>query len=160
MQTVMEAKTLSVSAIKNGTVIDHISPGNALRIVDLLMAVAAKRQITIGLNLSSPSMHLKDLIKLEDKVLTEQEVNQVSIFAPLATISIIQNYEVVRKFKVSIPEVLEHSHLRCPNPTCITNSEKIPTYFAVLKQINNMKLQCKYCEKTFSQSEMALLHNS
>lgn len=157
MQPTILGKTLSVSAIKNGTVIDHITAGNALRIVDLLMPPGFPQQMTIGLNLQSPSMTLKDLIKLEDKVLTEQEINQVSIFAPLATISFIKDYEVIEKFKLSVPDCLQHSRLVCPNPTCITNSEKIPTFFSVIKQINNMMIHCRYCEKTYSHTEIKIV---
>ena len=38
-------KTLSVSAIKNGTVIDHIRAGQALRIVRLLSLLENKNKL-------------------------------------------------------------------------------------------------------------------
>ncbi len=47
---------LSVAGIKNGTVIDHIMPGQALRIIYLLSAQRNKHQVTIGLNLPSKRM--------------------------------------------------------------------------------------------------------
>jgi aspartate carbamoyltransferase regulatory subunit len=147
-------KPLSVSALKKGTVIDHIPAGSALRIIDLLMFPGSQRQMVIGLHLSSASMILKDMIKIEDELLSDDEVNQVCILAPLATISFIQDYEVMRKFKVTIPDSFQHAHLLCPNHTCITNFEHIPPIFSIIKQINHVMLNCKYCEKTFSQREI------
>ena len=58
------SETLSVSAIKNGTVIDHISPGQALRIIQLLSLPSSKYTVTIGLNLHSKLIGIKDLIKI------------------------------------------------------------------------------------------------
>jgi len=46
-------KTLSVSAIQNGTVIDHITPGQTLRIIHMLRLLHKKLKVTVGFNLSS-----------------------------------------------------------------------------------------------------------
>ena len=43
------SKTLSVTAIENGVVIDHIPAGQAIRIISLLGLAAHKNQVTIGL---------------------------------------------------------------------------------------------------------------
>lgn len=149
----MNAKTLSVSAIQKGTVIDHITAGNGLVIVELLKARVGKKQITIGLNLTSPTMGFKDVVKLDDKILIEHEVNQLSIFAPSATISLIDNYAVQKKFKVQIPHILQQSSLCCPNPTCMTNAEEMFTEFKVHQQNHSILLHCRYCERLFSQND-------
>ena len=67
-------KTRLVSAIDNGVVIDHIPAGQSLKIMRLLHAVNSKQRVTLGLNLRSKTLKLKDLIKIENRALTRQEI--------------------------------------------------------------------------------------
>ena len=96
-------KTLPVSAIQYGTVIDHIKPGNALRIMHLLGLVKSGFQMTLGLNLPSKRIGSKDLIKIENRILTPEEANEVVVFSPSATINVIENYNVIEKIKTHFP---------------------------------------------------------
>lgn len=141
-------KTLSVSAIQNGTVIDHIPAGQALRIIRLLHALAEKNQVTIGLNLPSKRLHFKDLIKIENRVLNENEANEITVFAPEATINIIENFEVAKKISTRLPESIV-GVLACPNRICITHTEPVKSYFYIVEYKKHMYLTCKYCEKQF-----------
>ena len=147
------SKTLSVSAIKNGTVIDHITAGHALKIVRLLDLAGEKKQVTVGLNLPSKSMGHKDLIKVEGKELTVAEGNEVAILAPHASINIIKNYKVNKKFDIKIPKTIDYVVV-CPNPRCITNNERMETKFEVSKNKKGVSLKCTYCEKQFDQEEI------
>jgi aspartate carbamoyltransferase regulatory subunit len=144
-------KTLSVSAIKQGTVIDHIGVGNALKIISLLKLADNETRVTVGLNLKSKSMELKDLIKVENLILTPTHAAQIAIFAPRATINIIENYKVAKKFQVQMPEAIQ-SVLLCPNDHCITHSEPVQTLFTVEENNGNVFLRCRFCEKLFSQN--------
>src|SRR5580704_4426778 len=121
--TAVIPRTLPIAAIRNGTVIDHIPAYLALKIILLLELDKHDKMITLGLNLPSSSHRLKDIIKVEDKALTPEEANQVAIFAPNATINIIQDYEVAKKFKVQIPLSIE-GIFSCPNLRCVSNHEK------------------------------------
>lgn len=141
-------KTLSVSAIREGTVIDHITPGLSLTIVHLLKLIGSKYQVTVGMHLSSRTMGLKDLIKIENRHLTEKEVHEIAIFAPLATINFVKNYQIEKKTKASLPPIVEKI-LVCPNARCITNSEMLESFFFVEEFKNTIQLRCKYCEKNF-----------
>ncbi len=106
------AKTLSVAAIKDGTVIDHIPAGFALIILQLLKLAITKHRISLGLNLSSSSMGLKDLIKIENRALTEKESRDIAVFAPKATINIIKNYQLANKMSAKLPsEIARDSRL-------------------------------------------------
>jgi aspartate carbamoyltransferase regulatory subunit len=142
-------KSLSVSAIENGTVIDHISAGQALRIVRLLSLASSKHRVTLGLNLTSRSMGIKDIIKVENREITIPEANQIAIFAPQATINIIENYQPLKKFRVQLPQFIQKC-LVCPNPLCISNSDPMETHFYVKAHGGNVELSCKYCEKSFA----------
>lgn len=147
-------KTLAVSAIRNGTVIDHIDAGRGMKIVKLLRLAGHQKKVSLGLNLDSGLLGLKDLIKVEDRVLTQQEANQVAILAPEATINIIKEYEVVEKFKVIVPEILE-GVIPCPNALCISNHEDAGSSLHISQNGKRcIRLQCRYCRITFTQEEM------
>lgn len=141
-------KTLSVSAIKNGTVIDHIPAGQALKIIRLLKITNNKHRATLGLNLTSKSMSLKDLIKIEGRFLEAHEANEVIVFAPEATINIIEDFEVAKKISTKLPKTITKI-LVCPNENCITHVEPINSCFYVEEYRKTVKLNCKYCERQF-----------
>lgn len=149
----MKEKTLSVSAIKEGTVIDHIRAGQALKIIRLLRLNANDTRVTVGLNLKSQSMGLKDIIKVENVFLTESQAAQIAIFAPLATVNVIQNYAVAKKCKVQMPKTAA-AVLACPNVHCITHTEHVSTLFSVEENNNCALLRCRYCEKIFTRDQM------
>lgn len=93
---------LQVEAIKRGTVIDHIPAQVGFKLLTLFKLTETDQRITIGLNLPSGEMGRKDLIKIENTFLTDEQVNQLSLYAPDATVNRIDEYEVVGK-----------SHLAC-----------------------------------------------
>ncbi len=146
-------KTLSVSAIKDGTVIDHITQGSALIIVELLKLSNLQNRVTLGLNLSSRSMGYKDMIKVQNRFLTEKESHDIAVFAPQATISIIRNYKVQKKMKARLPEVVENI-LVCPNFCCISRTEQVSSVFSVEEFKQKIFLRCGFCEKLFERSEV------
>jgi aspartate carbamoyltransferase regulatory subunit len=138
-----------VAAIECGTVIDHIPAGQGMRIVRLLKLAEHKKKVTLGLNLPSASLGLKDLIKVEGREVSVEEASQIALFAPKSTINIIRNYQVEKKFTVSLPEKLSKV-LTCPNARCITNHEMIQTQFRVYKSGHKILLQCQFCDKDFA----------
>jgi aspartate carbamoyltransferase regulatory subunit len=142
-------KILSVAAIENGTVIDHIPAGQGMRIVRLLKLADHKNKVTLGLNLPSVSLKYKDLIKVEGREVSEEEANQIALFAPKATINIIRGYQIEKKFSVTLPETISKI-LACPNQKCITNHEQVNTRFRVSRYGQKVMLQCNYCEKGFA----------
>jgi aspartate carbamoyltransferase regulatory subunit len=147
------SKTLSVSAIQNGTVIDHIKSGNALRIVSLLGLLKHGNKITIGLNLISKRIGKKDLIKIEDIELSPEQANEVVIFAPNATINIVKNFEVVGKVKTRLPSSISDVFI-CPNVLCISQEKHLETKFYVEEQNKQVYVTCHYCERTFDRDQL------
>ncbi|MCL6416437.1 aspartate carbamoyltransferase regulatory subunit [Aestuariirhabdus sp. Z084] len=148
------ANKLQVEAIKTGTVIDHIPAGQGIKILKQLQLVELKEKITVGFNLPSKDLELKDLIKVENRLFTESEASQLSLFAPSATINVIENYVVKDKFAMSIPDVVEAA-FDCPNSNCISHSEPVNSHFTVKQKTNDVQLKCKYCEKSFSKDIVA-----
>lgn len=142
-------KTLSVNAIENGTVIDHIPAGQGIAIIRLLKLTDHHYRVTIGLNLKSSRQGLKDLIKIEGRYLNQQEINHLSLFAEHATINQIKNFQVSAKHDIALAQQID-GLLTCPNPNCISNQEPVKTRFTLAQDGTN-KLHCYYCEKSFTQ---------
>ncbi|WP_204319465.1 aspartate carbamoyltransferase regulatory subunit, partial [Klebsiella aerogenes] len=88
----------------------------------------------------------KDLIKIENTFLTEQQANQLAMYAPKATVNRIDNYEVVRKLTLSLPDHID-GVLTCPNGNCISRSEPVASSFSVKSRGGEVHLKCRYCEK-------------
>jgi aspartate carbamoyltransferase regulatory subunit len=145
--------TLSVAAIANGTVIDHIPAGQALNILRMLQLTQQKNPVTVGLNLSSGKLTYKDIIKIENKFLTQQEQDQIAIFAQEATLNTIENYKIVRKCQLVTPAVIIET-LLCPNQNCITQAQTCERRFDVLHVKKNLLLRCQYCEKVFERHQL------
>ncbi|GAA3926964.1 aspartate carbamoyltransferase regulatory subunit [Litoribacillus peritrichatus] len=140
---------MQVEAIQQGTVIDHIPAGQGIRILKRLHLEAAGNRITVGLNLPSKDMSLKDLIKVEGRMFTEDEAHQLALFAPEGTINVIDDYEVVNKFAMRLPETLE-GVFSCPNSNCISLNEPVKSFFYIQPTATQVKMKCKYCEKSFN----------
>ena len=139
-------RELVVSAIENGTVIDHIPAGEVYKVVKILNLDMYEDEVLIGTNLSSKKYGKKGIIKVKNKFFAETDVNKVALIAPNATLIIIKDYEVVEKRHLSIPDTIKQI-VKCINPNCITNIEdNIETNFRVVDN-EPLKLQCHYCEK-------------
>ncbi|MDF2529303.1 MAG: aspartate carbamoyltransferase regulatory subunit [Gammaproteobacteria bacterium] len=142
------SKTLSVTAIKNGCVIDHIPAGQAIAMLSLLGIAKSNFQVTVGINLPSHRSGLKDIIKIEGRDLNEQEINEIGVLAPGATINSIKNSEVIKKVVASLPKTVS-GLLHCPNSQCITHSESVKSSFHVQAVGPKVELKCHYCESSF-----------
>jgi aspartate carbamoyltransferase regulatory subunit len=140
-----ERKELKVSAIENGTVIDHIPPQSVFQVIRILNLENITNQIMIGTNLDSQKFGKKGIIKVSNKYFESEEINKIALVAPSATLIVIKDYTVVYKAKVEIPDTIRKI-VRCINLNCITNHEKIPTRFTVIDK-TDLQLQCHYCEK-------------
>lgn len=146
-------KTLSVAAIEKGSVIDHIPAGKGIEILNLLRLSTHQEPISVGLNFRSKRLGRKDLIKIENHILTEDETSRIAIFAPDATITFIEDFEIAEKKKAKLPETIT-GVFRCLNPTCITQKEKCRAMFHVHERRKKITLQCHYCQKSFSHDEL------
>ncbi len=136
-------RQLLVSPIKNGTVIDHITAGEALNVLKILgITGTTSERLSIATNVVSRDMRRKDIVKIENRELMTEEVDRIALIAPRATINIIREYRVVEKKGVEIPSVLI-GVVRCPNPGCISNTdEPIESRFEVVEK----GLRCYYCD--------------
>lgn len=145
-------KQLKVSAIKDGTVIDHIPTTALFKVIKILKLDKCIQMVTFGNNLDSKAMGTKAIIKISNRFFADEEVNKIALVAPHAKLNIIKDYEVIEKKVVEIPREIK-GIVRCFNPKCITNAENIPTQFEVLSD-KPITLKCFYCEKITQENEM------
>ena len=103
----MAKKELQVSAIENGTVIDHIPADKLFDVINVLGITGMDNAMTFGANLKSSKLGKKAIIKIWDKFLEDDEVNKLALVAPSAKINIIRDYDVVEKKTVNVPEKVE-----------------------------------------------------
>ncbi|MBQ9474155.1 MAG: aspartate carbamoyltransferase regulatory subunit [Bacteroidales bacterium] len=148
-------KELTVSAIENGTVIDHIPTQALFQVIHILGLEEYKEEVLIGNNLDSKKLEHKGIIKIKNKHFTKDEISRIALVAPYATIINIKDYTVVEKFQTEVPSHIER-FVKCANPKCITNAEKVPTSFDVVDKVN-LKLKCHYCEKFTTQETLAFI---
>lgn len=120
----MAKKELQVSAIENGTVIDHIPAEKLFAVINVLGIAQMENAMTFGANLRSSKLGKKAIIKIWDKFLEDDEVNKLALVAPSAKINIIRDYDVVEKKKVNVPEKVE-GIVKCMNPKCITDRKSV-----------------------------------
>ena len=141
----MQESELIVRRIREGTVIDHIEEGKGLQVLDAL-GIDGKdgAQITIALNVPSAKYKKKDIIKVENKFLQDDDTNKLAVISPKATVNIIKNYNLVEKRRVALPNEIDKI-FRCSNPDCVTNStEHIESVMDVIDK-QGLVLKCRYC---------------
>lgn len=139
-------KELRVKPILNGTVIDHIEAGQALNVLKILgISGRTKAVVSVLMNVPSGAMGAKDVVKVEDRELEPEEVDTIALIAPRATINIIRNYEVIKKFRVEMPRTVV-GVIRCGNPNCISNSNEPVGSRFLIESNYPVLLRCAYCE--------------
>ena len=94
----MQESDLIVRRIKDGTVIDHIDEGKGLKVLEALDIDGKEGNvITVALNVPSGKSKKKDMIKVENRYLENDDTNKLAVIAPKSTVNIIKNYKLVEK---------------------------------------------------------------
>lgn len=133
---------LRVSKIENGTVIDHVTGGQSLNVLSILGIDGTEGSVlSIAMNVPSDRLGQKDILKIEDRELSQDEVDVLSLIAPEATINIVRDFDVIEKNRVERPTNVR-GMFACPNHSCITSSdEPVTSEFDVL----SAGVRCRYC---------------
>ncbi len=153
-------KEFKVQPIRNGTVIDHIAAGQALKVMRILglPAEGGRSIVSIGMNLPSRKMGHKDVVKIEDRELDPREVNKISLIAPKASISIIRNFQIARKAVVELPKEII-GLAKCENLSCVTNAHEPVQSRHVVTSGESPALRCAYCGREVKDVAGSLLTN-
>jgi len=148
-------KELNITAMKEGTVIDHIPARTVFKVLRILNPQEHSNMLVVATNLKSKSLGKKGIIKIEGRFLTQDEVNKIALLASKATVNIIKDYEVSQKINIKIPNEFL-GIINCSNPKCITNDEAVKTHFHV-KQEDPLRVICHHCERIMKEEEIKIL---
>ncbi len=140
-------RELRVTPIKNGTVIDHIPAGMALKVLKILgIGDSVASTVTVAMHVPSRVMGWKDIVKVEDRELGTKEIEKIALVAPSVTVNVIRNYNVAEKRKVTLPDRAV-GILQCGNPNCISNTREPVESEFVVRSKNPLRVFCKYCDR-------------
>lgn len=132
-----------IDSIKNGYVIDHIKPGQGMKIYEYLKLEELDCQVAIIKNAKSKKFGKKDIIKIEKRI--DIDFNVLGYIDPNITINVIENDIKVGKFHPELKEEIVDI-IKCKNPRCITSTERGLKHICVLKDRDTATYRCKYCE--------------
>jgi aspartate carbamoyltransferase regulatory subunit len=140
-------KEFKVTPIRNGTVIDHIMAGMALKVLRIIgVKEDVSSTVSVLIHVPSKKQGWKDIVKIEDRELDPKELDRIALISPEATINIIRDYNVAEKFVVAVPGSVK-GIMKCSNPGCITNkSEPVEPEF-VVESKRPLTLRCVYCDR-------------
>ena len=138
---------LVIGRIMNVIDIDHINPGNAMKIYNYLEIDKLDCAISIIKNASSRLKGKKDIIKLEcNPGVIDFEV--LGFLDSEITINVIKDGEIADKHKLNLPEKVVNI-IKCKNPRCITSIEKELTQEFYLADRQKMVYRCRYCDSQY-----------
>ena len=130
--------------VNDGTVVDHLPAGTAVRALALL-DLPREGPVTIGMNVPSTRHGRKDILRVEGLVLRKSQIDRLALLGSQVTVSIVKGGEVRQKQVLEVPQRVE-GILTCPNPTCITRQEPVPTVFHRLGAFP-YRFRCHHCER-------------
>ncbi|MBT60101.1 MAG: aspartate carbamoyltransferase regulatory subunit [Euryarchaeota archaeon] len=145
-----------VTAIRNGTVIDHIPSGQAMRVLEMLGIVGdTSVPVSLVMNVPSKKMGSKDIIKVEDRELTQSELDRLALVAPEAHVAIIRAYAVAEKLNINLGDEVVNV-VRCTFSNCITinSREPLPHRLKVVQR-DPLQLRCHYCGRPQDLNDLA-----
>lgn len=141
-----------IGYIENGINIDHIPQGNAWYVMKVLNLLNSESQAGVGLNLPSRKLGFKDLIKIENRILTQNEIDAISLFCIGSTLSVIKDFVVIEKQTLDLPKQI-NDIIVCPNKRCISH-QYTSKFTSFINRKNQTGVACHYCEKEFMLDEI------
>ncbi|WP_138159428.1 aspartate carbamoyltransferase regulatory subunit [Peptoniphilus catoniae] len=134
---------INVSKIKKGIVLDHIEHGTGHLLYKALKLDEVDDPIVLMQNINSSSMGKKDLIKIETDF--DLDFTVLGLIAPHTTVNFIEDGVRVKKLRMELPEKVE-GIMKCKNPRCISNIEKVETHSFTLANPDTKEYKCEYCD--------------
>jgi len=139
-----------IDSIKKGIVIDHITPGRGMRLLEYLSIDTQHETVALIMNAVSQKKGRKDIIKIEN--LIDIDMRVVGLIDPGATVNIIEDHIISKKIKPELPQRVENV-IRCKNPRCVTSVETTIPHVFILTDETNQEYRCEYCDDIVSMLE-------
>lgn len=132
---------MNIDSIRNGFIIDHIKPGNGMKIYNLLELEKLTCPVAIITNVSSKKMGKKDIIKIDDNIKLNLDI--LGYIDSNVTVNVVKDSELIEKKKIDLPRTLTNV-IFCKNPRCITTTEQELDHVFDLRE--DGVYRCAYCE--------------
>ena len=135
-----------VTAIRNGTVVDHIPSGYAMQVISILRINTDRATpVSLVMNVPSDKLGRKDVLKIEDMELDQEDLDRLALIAPSASIAIIRNHAVAEKMNVELADDLLNI-AKCSFSNCITKNDRepLPQRMKVVSR-DPLEVRCYYC---------------
>ena len=152
----MTDNLMRVQPIRNGTVIDHIKAGRGRKILDALELIDKGTTITLLMHVPSKKNTSKDVVKIEDRELSESESQKLALLSPGSHVNIIRNFVVAEKNVAELPKTISDMAL-CSNDNCISNNERgARTTFNIING-DSLNIQCIYCGRKIAEDNIEFI---
>ena len=132
-----------VDSIERGIVIDHITAGFGLSVIDKLGIDRSSNTIAFIMNASSKKYGKKDVVKFEN--VTDVDLAVLGLIDPNATVNIIENGEIKEKINLRLPQKVVNV-IKCRNPRCVTSTEPNVPHIFHLTDEKNKEYRCEFCD--------------
>ncbi len=135
-----------VTAIRNGTVVDHIPSGYAMQVISILRINTDRATpVSLVMNVPSDKLGRKDVLKIEDRELDQEDLDRLALIAPSASIAIIRNHAVAEKMNVELADDILNI-AKCSFSNCITKNDRepLPQRMKVVSR-DPLEVRCYYC---------------
>ena len=133
-----------IGNIKNGIVLDHITPGNGMNIYNVLDLDHLDCTVALIKNADSPKMGKKDIIKISTHM--DIDLDILGYLDPGITVNIIHDGVVAERRTLALPKRVV-GVIQCKNPRCITSSEREIVHEFKLTDPVKKVYRCIYCEQ-------------
>jgi Aspartate carbamoyltransferase, regulatory subunit len=133
-----------IDSIKNGIVIDHITAGLGMKILEYLYIDTTKDTVAVIMNAVSNKYGRKDVVKIEN--VSDIDLAALGIIDPKVTVNYIEDHIIRKKIHLTVPEKVVNI-IKCNNPRCVTSIEPgAPQIFHLIDR-ENREYRCEYCDE-------------
>jgi aspartate carbamoyltransferase regulatory subunit len=119
-----------IDSIKNGIVIDHITAGLGMKLLEYLDIDTSSDTVAVIMNAVSNKYGRKDVVKIEN--VTDIDLAALGLIDPKATVNYIVDHVISQKINLTVPERVVNI-IKIKNTTCVTSLlKKSPKLFFFL----------------------------
>lgn len=139
--------SLSIGALGEGFVLDHIEAGHAMTIYRYLKLGKLDCTVAIIKNAESNKMGRKDIIKVSCPV-DFLDLEVLGFIDHNITVDVIKDGKIIEKKHLQLPKQVTNV-ISCKNPRCITSIEQGLDQIFILAEDSDDKpvYRCRYCEE-------------
>lgn len=124
-------ENFKIEVIFEGIVIDYILVGKWFKVIEIFGLIKLNGgMFFIVLNVFSKKFGRKDIVKVEGRYLSEEEVNKIVFIVLMVIVNIVKDYKIIEKFNVEIFDEIM-GIFKCLNLNCVSNYEYVMLRFYV-----------------------------